>query len=209
MNRERDPNFYDELLDHALRRYNAEPRAGLEHRVLAGVRSRQAEMRTKRAVWLRWQFAGAAAAAMVLLAVGITTLHRPAPQVAARALTQRPVTMPQQNSLARPGSTAEVQAPSVHAVLRRRKAITATTKVGLPSRPGFGSRGEVPRLAVFPSPTPPTSDEQLLASTLRRADRSALAVLAATSRVDELAPPATPIMASDAEEIPGSQPPQY
>lgn len=65
---DKEKRFADELLRAFLRHYaSAEPRPGLEGRVLAGVRSRQQAAR-RRAVWA-WAIGTAAMAAMVTLLV--------------------------------------------------------------------------------------------------------------------------------------------
>jgi len=204
--------FYDDLLERSLAGYNAEPRTGLEHRVLAGVRAHQAE--TKRAWWWRWQFAGAAAAAMILLAVGVTTLRRQEPQL--RPVAQRPVSVPQQNSLARSVGESVVQAPSaaspklrlghagrsgVHSVenvVARRAVSAAMVTAAVP-----------PRLAVFPSAAPLSEQERLLADVAHNADPTALRALAAAASAEEpLAPPMVPVVEPDNVMPSTARPPQ-
>jgi len=60
--------FVDELLDASLKRYGAgDPRAGLEMRLLAGVRGRQGAARRRRLVWALAVCAGMLAAVVFLL----------------------------------------------------------------------------------------------------------------------------------------------
>lgn len=167
MNPERDPKFYDDLLDATLAGYNAEPRPGLERRVLAGVRARQAH----RGFWLQWQWA-AAAAAVVVLAAGLYVLRRPAPQTTARVLPAVPVSAPNANRVARPGDATAAQvirkphAPQIARVAAARAVeITAA-----------------PRLAVFPTPRPPSAEERALARVVATTDPQVLQLLAAASQ---------------------------
>ena len=135
---DKEKRFVDELLDASLRRYaSAEPRPGLEGRVLAGVRARQQAMR-RRTAWF-WVAGLASAAAMATLLV-ISLAHRqPAPSP---AIAKAPVT------------------PSAPVVA---KAVPATPRP-VPHRP---LRHVVPaavdwRPQQFPTPRPLSEQEKLL-----------------------------------------------
>ncbi len=169
--RDREEKFYDDLLDAALRGYTAEPRAGLEHRVLAGVRERQA-----RRWWsfpLHWQFAGVAAAAFVVLTVGIVAVQsrrvQPAETMAARA----PVDIPNRNSLAKMGDAPRVLAesqPVRKPALHHQAPTLQTVAVS------------APKLAVFPTPTPLSPQERLLAKLVDSTDPRLLQAMAAANQ---------------------------
>ncbi len=172
MNPERDPKFYDDLLDAALAGYNAEPRPGLERRVLAGVRAGQAH----RGFWLQWQWAAVAAAAVVVLAAGLYVLRRPAPQTTARVLPAVPVSAENVNRVARPGdATAAQVTPLVPGTPRvsRIPRVAAVRTVEMAA---------APRLAVFPTPRPPSAQERALARVVATTDPQVLQALAAASQ---------------------------
>jgi hypothetical protein len=81
---DKEKRFVDELLNASLRRYaSAEPRPGLEGRVLAGVRARQQANR-RRSIWA-WGMGLAAVAAMVALML----IYWPRPQSAPLPVTAR------------------------------------------------------------------------------------------------------------------------
>jgi hypothetical protein len=64
--------FVDELLDSALAHHrDAEPRAGLEGRILAHVRAAASERDTGRKVWKLWVAAAATAAVVVFVAIHV------------------------------------------------------------------------------------------------------------------------------------------
>lgn len=92
--------FVDELLDATLGRYSsADPRAGLEERVLATLRTS-----ARPAPWLRWGWWPVlAASALVLLLVGVYALRRP--------VSTRPAAPPLARLAQPPAAPAETPAP--------------------------------------------------------------------------------------------------
>ena len=135
---DKEKRFVDELLDASLRRYaSAEPRPGLEGRVLAGVRARQQADR-RRTTWA-WAIGTAAAAAMVTLLVIYRPRQQPAPM---------PVIAKAPSDISAP-SLAKV-APPVPLSMSHR-----------PPRPALPSRVDT-RPQQFPTPRPLSEQEKLL-----------------------------------------------
>ncbi len=132
----------DRALDAALAKYAAEPRIGLEARVLANLRSAQADAPQR--TWLRW--APLSAAAVVLIA-GLVWKTGTKPNVAFNQTVPVPQVSPlPQNSAVQPETGA--------------KTIVRMTA----HHPRHASRPARPRLDQFPSPQPLSQQEQLLAS---------------------------------------------
>jgi hypothetical protein len=161
--------FVDELLDASLKRYGAgEPRAGLEMRLLAGVRGRQGAARRRRLVWALAVCAGMLAAVVFLL----HSARVPSRQHVTSASVPRPTVEPP-TSLGRAdshlGSPRLVQGP-------REK----------PRTPKPGVRATKPsRPEQFPTPMPLTEQEKLLLTYLANTTRPDL--LAETNKADEAA----------------------
>lgn len=147
------PNI-DELLDAALQRYGmAEPRVGLEGRVLARLRAREPGIQPAR--W--WAVAGVVALALV---VAIPYL---------RVATSNPSQIP----LAR-----TVGPPPAIALVRSHRLTMEGLPRGLANRrPSSRQEGErvdaVPKLDQFPSPMPLTEQEQILAQYVQQFHREA------------------------------------
>lgn len=135
---DKERSFADELLRASLRQYaSAEPRPGLEGRVLAGVRARQQAARRRQA-WA-WAVGMAGVAAIVTLLV----IHWPRPQpppspVAAKA-------------------PADLSAPAVAKVAPPMQP----TLPHRPPRPAPPSRVDT-RPQQFPTPRPLSEQERLL-----------------------------------------------
>jgi hypothetical protein len=136
--------FVDELLDASLKQYRAEePRAGLEMRVLAGVRSRQGAARRRRLVWAL--AAGAGMLAAIVLVLHSARSPRREPVVSASAPRQAAKTAASPGSAdSRIWSPRLVQGP-------REKPRTAKPAVRATKRP-----------EQFPTPMPLTEQEKLL-----------------------------------------------
>ena len=148
---DKEKRFVDELLNASLRRYaGAEPRPGLEGRVLAGVRARQQGERWRN-VWT-WAVGMAAVAAMVTLLV----IHWP---------RQQPAQLPE---------TAQARATVAHGQKGTDRgyqlAAPTTAEVAPPVQPRMSHRP--PRSAPqrwvdtrpqqFPTPRPLSEQEKLL-----------------------------------------------
>ncbi len=135
---DKEKRFVDELLRASLRHYaGAEPRPGLEVRVLAGVRARQEAARRRKA-WA-WAVGIAAAAAMVTLLV----FHLPH-----RQSNSLPVTAKAPANLSAPAA-AKIAPPAQPPMPRR------------PRRPAAPSRVDT-RPQQFPTPRPLSEQEKLL-----------------------------------------------
>jgi len=136
--------FVDELLDASLKQYRAEePRAGLEMRVLAGVRSRQGAARRRRLVWAL--AAGAGMLAAIVLVLHSARSPRREPVVTASAPRQAAKTA------ASPGSAdSRVWSPRLVQGPREK-----------PRTPKPGARA-TKRPEQFPTPMPLTEQEKLL-----------------------------------------------
>lgn len=176
-NNEREKQL-DGLLDSALARYGgAEPLHGLEERVLGRLRGQ----RERRAWWL---WGGAAAAALAAVVV-VVLMMRPAEKtpvvgaageqpavVAHHEAAPKPVAPKQSASaeglkLSRGVETAHL--PKVHdATLRNQSVPPVVPQVTM---------GALPRRAVFPTPTPPTTQEILLARYVRVTPRDEVLAL--------------------------------
>ena len=161
MNDKSLPGFVDELVDSALRSSRAEePRAGLETRILAGVRARQVASRRQRWAWAL-AVSGGGVAIIALLAFGL----RPVPRI-----QPTPASPPLAGSEAARAAATPQQAP---------KLLT------IPGRHLHTASAAVPRLAQFPSAEPLSEQEKLLLVYVRDTPASAL-MASATKDMREL-----------------------
>lgn len=162
--------FVDELLEASLSRYcSVAPRPGLEGRVLANARA--AHERRAWFVWAGWLAAGAAA---VMIAVGVLKFARrqsvPTPTKSAGAITSAKV--PDLGS----GVTIVPKKQSLTLLRASKRRAWQTNSV---------LAREENRLPVFPSPSPMTEQEKLLAQYVRTTPAE---VLLATSTDSALIP---------------------
>jgi hypothetical protein len=156
--------FVDELLEASLKQYRAEePRAGLEMRVLAGVRSRQGAVRRRRLVW-------ALAACAGTLAAIVLALH------SARAPRREPVI-----SSSAPRQTAKTAASPGSADSRLWSPRLVQGPKEKPRTPKPGVRA-TKRPEQFPSPLPLTDQEKLLLTYFANTTKPDL--LAETNKAD-------------------------
>jgi hypothetical protein len=139
----------DDMLDSLLANYSsAEPRPGLETRILANLR--EAEKKAPQGWWnFKWIWRGVVAAAIVMAAVLISGRHRVAPPTNVVVKTS-------------PAPQTEIQphAPAVRnetVRIRPRKPLAST-------RPQNATLALSERPAVFPTPTPLSEQEKLLLS---------------------------------------------
>ena len=165
-----DKQSHDEdgMLDAALAKYAAaEPRAGLEERILANLRS--AETRATERMWPTWQIATALAVVLVVAA----------------ALALRWTRMAQPPSANQPSvPTVPVATEAKHhqgnSATTREKAVRRKTRRPLEHEVVAAN----PKLDVFPSPLPPSEQEKILAIYVGHyPDRAALL---AEARMDDL-----------------------
>jgi hypothetical protein len=139
----------DDMLDSLLANYSsAEPRPGLESRILANLRD--AEKKASQGWWnFKWIWAGVVAAAIIIAAVLISGRHRVEPPTHVIVKTSPAVPQPEiqpHTPIARQ-ETARIhrRKPSTVPIVRQNATLA------LSERP-----------AVFPTPTPLSEQEQLL-----------------------------------------------
>lgn len=140
----------DKILDSLLANYSsAEPRPGLETRILANLREAE-EKKAPQGWWnFKWIWAGLVTAAIVIAAVLIGGRNRTTPPTHVIVKTNQPAPQPE----------IQPQAPAVRneaAIAHRRKpsmspATRQSATLALSDRP-----------AVFPTPTPLSEQERLL-----------------------------------------------
>jgi hypothetical protein len=139
----------DEMLDSLLANYSsAEPRPGLETRILANLRETP-EKETTHGWWsFKWLWAGAVAAAIIMAAVLISERHRIAPPTPAVVKTTQPAPQPGIQS-------HEPIAPKQVGKIPRRKP-------PVPTLPQNATLALSERPANFPTPTPLSEQERLM-----------------------------------------------
>jgi hypothetical protein len=159
--------FVDELLDASLKRYGAgDPRAGLEMRLLAGVRGRQGAARRRRLVWALAVCAGMLAAVVFLL----HSARVPSRQHVTSASVPRPTVEPLTSlgsADSRFGSPRLAQGP-------KEKPRPPKPAVRATQRP-----------EQFPTPTPLTEREKLLLAYFAKTTKPDF--LVETNKADEAA----------------------
>lgn len=149
---ERDKQMQiDDMLDSLLANYSsAEPRPGLETRILANLRETE-EKEAAHGWWsFKWLWAGAVAAAIIVAAALIGGRHRVAPPTNVIVKTNQPAPQP------------EIQ-PQVP--IARQEAVRIRPRKPLaPALPQNATLALRDRPAVFPTPTPLSEQEKLLLS---------------------------------------------
>lgn len=143
-----EKKFVDELLEAGLARYSAaEPRPGLENRLLAGLRAEP-----QPSLWLDWRWAGAlAAAAVAVVVLSVFYLRQPVPEPQPPAVAE--TVAPQPVPTATPSATPS-QLPQIARATTRRPVQTVQPPRVVSLR--------LPRRATFPSRTPLSEQELLL-----------------------------------------------
>jgi len=166
-----DKDALDRELDAALAKYAAvEPRAGLEARVLANLRTEQA--RSPIGLGQRWSVA-ATLAAVIIVALSLAgTLIKSAPVV----LENRP-------STTTPGPR---QSGIQVAANRQENAVRPDGPNAAQKRPGHRAQPSVvkaaqPKLDQFPSPQPLTEQEKILANYVMHFQEQAVLIARATN----------------------------
>ena len=168
---EKDNNrFVDELLDAALTRHrSADPRPGLEGRVLAHLR---AEPRP--APWFRWGWLPAlASVAALMLAVGAFYAARRG--VPPERVSPRVARTAEQPPVAAPSAPAELSVPP-------RQPRPAEPRLEQPQPVQVAVVAASPRRPQFPTPAPLSEQEKLLLRYVAEAPKQALLVAQANSR---------------------------
>jgi len=148
----------DDMLDSLLANYSsAEPRPGLETRILANLR--EAEKKAPQGWWnFKWIWAGVVAGAIIMAAVLINGRHRVEPPAHVIVKTNQPAPQPEIQPHA-PIATKEM------ARVRRHKPLTVPTAqqnaaLALSQRP-----------ANFPTPVPLSEQERLMFTYLENTPR--------------------------------------
>jgi hypothetical protein len=137
----------DEMLDSLLANYSsAEPRPGLETRILANLH--EAEKTPQGWGNFKWLWAGAVAAAIIVAAVLIGGRHRIAPPTNVIVKTNSPAPQPEIQPRA---PIAPKETARIHRHKPPAPALPQNANLALSQRP-----------AVFPTPTPLSEQEQLL-----------------------------------------------
>ena len=155
----------DKLLDAGLARYSsAEPRPGLENRILAGLRAQPQPSR-----WLDWRWAGAlATAAAAVLVLAVFFLRQPLPEPPPPSIATVPALPP------------TVPAPPVSQPPAAAKPATRRTQTQVQQ-----ARAEDPRLDTFPAPAPLSEQERLLLLFARQTPKEAVLMAQARNRPTE------------------------
>jgi len=150
-----EKKFVDKLLDAGLARYSAaEPRPGLEQRLLAGLKQQPRPSR-----WLDWRWAGALATAAVVLVIVIFFFRQPpAPELPTQTATSSPAPVAPASATLSPEA---VRPPVAKTTVRR-----AAPRIEQ-------ARAETPRLETFPAPAPLSEQERLLLLFTRQAPQEA------------------------------------
>lgn len=150
----------DRMLDALLANYSsADPRLGLETRILATLRDRAHENESHRSWKLRWIWVGVAtAAAAIIIAAGLINVRRHvAPPANVVVKTNQPATQP--------GMQPHVPVANEEAAMIHRH------KPPLPKQKRNMALAIRERPAVFPTPSPLSEQEKLLLSYLARTPR--------------------------------------
>jgi hypothetical protein len=188
--------FVDELLDAALRQYGrTEPRSGLEQRILHRLEERPAPV----AGWFaRWQWPAGALATAAILAIAFFVVLNPE---TSRHAGKQPAAVPsKQAQAAAPGpavtpeQVAGITVPPANRGPRFNTVRPGSARgaAGALVRPGVAEQRNLavalprgmeptPKLAMFPTPTPLTGQETLLARVAAAADQATLQALASAS----------------------------
>jgi hypothetical protein len=163
----------DRALDAALAKYAAEPRAGLEQRVLANLRAETA--RGAERAWWRWSVL-AVVAAVLLIAVGLAkrlgNRTHPTTHVAVTA----PTTEPAGTKVATSGEQHEVRVRPGRAVRRAAQNLRSDAIVTAAAQP---------KLDQFPSPQPLSEQERALARYVSQFPREAEVIARAQAEYEK------------------------
>jgi len=190
-------HFVDELLEAALKQCRGEePRAGLEMRILAGIRSRERAARRRWLVWAVAFGAGMLAAIVLVLHSTRTPIRHPIPSVP--------------SALRAPLQAANPQARSGSADSRLWSPRLVPGPKEKPRTPKRGVRAtESARPEQFPTPLPLTEQEKLLLAYLGKTPKPDLVAgpnKTDEARVNELAIPEIRIADLEIKPLDDSQP---
>ena len=178
----------ERLLDVALARYTAEPRAGLEERVLANLRAET--QRGSQRAWWGWSALALVAAALVIATALSWKLDRPMHSPTRVAVTTAPAMEPAKKQV----TTSEVRS-EVQSEVRSKVRNQAQSKVHLRAGAGASERlkhhapqavpvAAQPKLDQFPSPQPLSEQELALARYVNQFPREAELIARAQEEFD-------------------------
>jgi hypothetical protein len=149
MSDEKNDKPMDEMLDTLLASYSsAEPRPGLETRILASLRDAERQQPAGRAWNFGWLWAGAAAAVAIILVVALLGGHRNIKPPVVVQKSPAPVQPEPPRSTPPVTATAE---PKHHGPKAAIAPATQNSGLALRERP-----------AIFPTPTPLSEQEKLM-----------------------------------------------
>jgi len=165
---------FDRVLDAALAKYTAaEPRAGLEERVLANLRGEQARIPDR--VWWRWT--AVAAVAVVIVVVLALSLRSDK--------ASRPIVVNHPSTPTEAPRERETEIVSnAHSSGTRPARPSAARKPAVRPSPPEVAIARAPKLEQFPSPQPLSEQEKLLQNYV--AQNAEQAVLLARARTEAL-----------------------
>jgi len=177
----------DRALDGALARYSAaEPRPGLEDRVLASLRAEQ--LRPAERPWWKWGLAAAVAAifiAVIALALRLGNTHRPT--TAAHPGAAAPTSpIPGTQLASRPANPVHLANASAH-----KKPVRSSKTQSLVAK--------TPKLDSFPSPQPLSEQERFLENYVQQRPAEAVFVAEARAKLlrkdleEEMTQPPAPV----------------
>jgi hypothetical protein len=160
MNKDEQEKRAEQLLEAALKRYaDAEPRPGLETRLLATIAAERPEREQNRG-WRAW-WTWAAVAAVALIAIAITVaVTRESKQPLTRVIAQRAPVQQRPAPSVTPSDQQQVAAVKVptKGTPRAPRITTAPVLVAHSS----GRSAPAPKRPQFPTPEPLTEQERLL-----------------------------------------------
>jgi hypothetical protein len=159
MNDKNRDRYVEELIDASLARYSrVEPREGLEERLIAQLRGRQ-QVIPQKSMW-RWYLAPAAVAATALLVITIYW-YRMEPRQAEFTVATIDVLPPVPSSVKNLPTLPEA---TTGAPVRRSEKVTAVKPRAKAIQAASLDR---PRQYIFPTPEPPSEQDQVLLRLMR------------------------------------------
>jgi hypothetical protein len=164
----------DRMLDAALAKYAAEPRAGLEERVLANLRNESAPVPDR--AWWRWSAIAAVAAAVIVTVLALSLRPDKPSRTVVVNHSSTPTEAPKDRG-------TEIVSNAHKNGTRPARPSTARKPAMRPPPPEVAI-ASAPRLEQFPSPQPLSEQERLLQNYV--AQNPEQAVLLARARTEAL-----------------------
>jgi hypothetical protein len=167
-------NELDRILDGVLAEYSAaEPRAGLEDRVLATLRAEQARVLDH--AWWRWGLAGVLTAVVLVLAVAFAWRSG---KPSSHQIAQHPSTIKQIPNVLQIPIVAKDGRPAVQPIVWPRH-----TAGGRHARTPMMAEAN-PKLDVFPSPRPLSEQEKILENYVSQFRQEAVLIARARTELE-------------------------